>query len=103
MHCLVIDHWSRSNRTGSSRRAAPAGPDGTFRVFGHLASRSLNRSTTAGRSWTTRALGGVSKRHDAAYRSGVCRDRVKVKMAARREPNRERSRLFDRSKAGALL
>jgi ATP-dependent DNA ligase len=34
--------------------------------------------------------GIVSKRRAAPYRSGECRDWVKVKMAAWREANRER-------------
>ena len=41
--------------------------------------------------------GVVSKRRDAPYRSGECRDWRKVKTAAWREANRERSRLFERS------
>jgi hypothetical protein len=38
----------------------------------------------------------VSKRRDAAYRSGECRDWRKVKTLAWREANRERWRLFER-------
>jgi bifunctional non-homologous end joining protein LigD len=41
--------------------------------------------------------GVVSKRRDAPYRSGECRDWVKVKTAAWREANRERWRLFERT------
>jgi bifunctional non-homologous end joining protein LigD len=41
--------------------------------------------------------GVVSKRRDAPYRSGECRDWRKVKTAAWREANRERWRLFERS------
>jgi bifunctional non-homologous end joining protein LigD len=41
--------------------------------------------------------GVVSKRRDAPYRSGECRDWRKVKTLARREANRERWRLFERS------
>jgi len=45
-----------------------------------------------------RALEGVvSKRRDAPYRSGECRDWRKVKTTAWREANRERWRLFERS------
>jgi|SRR5262245_9643448 len=45
----------------------------------------------------TRGLEGlVSKRRDAPYRSGKCRDWRKVKTAAWREANRERWRLFER-------
>ena len=40
--------------------------------------------------------GVVSKRLDAPYRSGECRDWRKVKTAAWREANRERWRLFAR-------
>jgi ATP-dependent DNA ligase len=40
--------------------------------------------------------GIVSKRREAPYRSGECRDWVKVKTAAWREANRERWRLFER-------
>jgi len=49
------------------------------------------------------ALAGsvVSKRRDAPYRSGECRDWVKVKTTAWRKANRERWRLFERMKAGA--
>jgi bifunctional non-homologous end joining protein LigD len=39
--------------------------------------------------------GVVSKRRDASYRSGDCRDWRKVKTMAWREANRERWRLFD--------
>src|SRR5262249_44648457 len=45
--------------------------------------------------------GVVSKRRDAPYRSGECRDWRKVKTTAWREANRERWRLFERNKAGA--
>jgi ATP-dependent DNA ligase len=38
--------------------------------------------------------GVVSKRRDAPYRSGDCRDWRKVKTDAWREANRERWRLF---------
>jgi len=41
--------------------------------------------------------GIVSKRRDAPYRSGECRDWRKVKTAAWREANRERWRLFERA------
>ena len=41
--------------------------------------------------------GIVSKRRDAPYRSGECRDWRKVKTFAWREVNRERWRLFERS------
>ena len=41
--------------------------------------------------------GVVSKRRDTAYRSGDCRDWRKVKMAAWREANRERWRMFERT------
>ena len=40
--------------------------------------------------------GVVSKRRDAPYRSGACRDWLKVKTAAWREANQERWRLFER-------
>jgi len=40
--------------------------------------------------------GIVSKRRDAPYRSGECRDWRKVKTAAWREANKERWRLFER-------
>ena len=40
--------------------------------------------------------GIVSKRRDAPYRSGECRDWRKVKTMAWREANRERWRLFER-------
>jgi ATP-dependent DNA ligase len=36
----------------------------------------------------------VSKRRDAPYRSGECRDWRKIKTAAWREANKERWRLF---------
>ena len=39
--------------------------------------------------------GVVSKRRDAPYRSGECRDWRKVKTATWREANRERWRLFE--------
>jgi len=39
--------------------------------------------------------GVVSKRRDAPYRSGECRDWRKVKTLAWREANRERWRLFE--------
>ena len=43
-----------------------------------------------------RSLEGiVSKRRDAPYRSGECRDWRKVKTLAWREANRERWRLFE--------
>jgi bifunctional non-homologous end joining protein LigD len=41
--------------------------------------------------------GIVSKRCDAPYRSGDCRDWWKIKTAAWRETNRERWRLFERN------
>src|SRR5262245_3653121 len=41
--------------------------------------------------------GVVSKRRDAPYHSGECRDWVKVKTPAWREANRERWRLFDKA------
>jgi bifunctional non-homologous end joining protein LigD len=40
--------------------------------------------------------GIVSKRRDAPYRSGDCRDWRKVKTAAWREANQERWRLFEK-------
>jgi bifunctional non-homologous end joining protein LigD len=40
--------------------------------------------------------GIVSKRRNSHYRSGECRDWVKIKTAAWRAANRERWRLFDR-------
>jgi len=44
-----------------------------------------------------RALEGVvSKRCDATYRAGECRDWRKVKTVAWREANRERWQLFER-------
>jgi bifunctional non-homologous end joining protein LigD len=43
--------------------------------------------------------GVVSKRRDASYRSGECRDWRKVKTLAWREANRERWRLFERGLA----
>jgi len=42
--------------------------------------------------------GIVSKRRDAPYRSGECRDWRKVKTAAWRKANRERWRLFEQAK-----
>jgi len=42
--------------------------------------------------------GIVSKRCDAPYRSGECRDWRNVKTMAWREANRERWQLFDRLK-----
>jgi len=46
-----------------------------------------------------RALEGVlSKRRDAPYRSGECRDWRKVKMQVWREANRERWRLFEKAR-----
>jgi len=42
--------------------------------------------------------GVVSKRRDAPYRSGECRDWRKVKTAAWREANRERWRFFEQAK-----
>ena len=39
--------------------------------------------------------GVVSKRRDAPYRSGECRDWRKIKTMAWREANRERWRLFE--------
>jgi ATP-dependent DNA ligase len=39
--------------------------------------------------------GVVSKRRDTPYRSGECRDWMKVKTMAWREANRERWRLFE--------
>ena len=41
--------------------------------------------------------GVVSKRRDAPYRSGSCRDWRKVRVAAWQEANRERWRLFERA------
>jgi ATP-dependent DNA ligase len=41
--------------------------------------------------------GVVSKRRDAPYRSGECRDWRKVKTMAWREANRERWRLFEKA------
>jgi ATP-dependent DNA ligase len=41
--------------------------------------------------------GVVSKRRDTSYRSGECRDWVKVKTMAWREANRERWQLFERA------
>jgi bifunctional non-homologous end joining protein LigD len=43
--------------------------------------------------------GVVSKRRDAPYRSGECRDWMKVKTVAWRQANRERWRLFERKGA----
>jgi bifunctional non-homologous end joining protein LigD len=42
-----------------------------------------------------RLEGVVSKRRDAPYRSGDCRDWRKIKTTAWREANRERWRLFE--------
>jgi bifunctional non-homologous end joining protein LigD len=42
--------------------------------------------------------GVVSKRRDAPYRSGECRDWRKVKTQAWREANRERWRLFEKAR-----
>src|SRR5262249_14754866 len=42
--------------------------------------------------------GTVSKRRDAPYRSGECRDWRKVKTQAWREANRERWRLFEKAR-----
>jgi ATP-dependent DNA ligase len=42
--------------------------------------------------------GVVSKRCDAPYRSGECRDWREVKTLAWREANRERWRLFEQTK-----
>jgi bifunctional non-homologous end joining protein LigD len=47
--------------------------------------------------------GVVSKRRDAPYRSGECRDWRKVKTQAWREANRERWRLFEPSSRTRLL
>jgi bifunctional non-homologous end joining protein LigD len=47
-----------------------------------------------------RLEGVVSKRRDAPYRSGDCRDWRKVKTAAWREANRERWRMFEGKKIG---
>jgi ATP-dependent DNA ligase len=41
--------------------------------------------------------GIVSKRRDAPYRSGECRDWVKIKTAAWREANRGRWELFQKA------
>ena len=41
------------------------------------------------------AIGVVSKRRDAPYRSGACRGWRKLKTMAWREANRERWRLFE--------
>ena len=41
--------------------------------------------------------GVVSKRRDAPYQSGECRDWRKVKTQTWREANRERWRLFERA------
>ena len=38
--------------------------------------------------------GVVSKRRDSPYRSGACRDWLKIKTTAWREANKERWRLF---------
>ena len=43
-----------------------------------------------------RLEGVVSKRRDAPYRSGACRDWRKIKTVAWREADRERWRLFER-------
>jgi ATP-dependent DNA ligase len=45
-------------------------------------------------AWTR---GVVSKRRDAPYRSGECRDWVNVKTVAWREANRERWQPFERT------
>ena len=42
--------------------------------------------------------GIVSKRRDAPYRSGECRDWRKVKTQAWHEANRERWRLFEKAR-----
>jgi bifunctional non-homologous end joining protein LigD len=44
-----------------------------------------------------RLEGLVSKRRSSPYRSGECRDWLKVKTAAWYEANRERWRMFERS------
>jgi len=72
----------------------PAGPVGALRL-------SLSEPFANGlallRVAEQRSLEGiVSKRRDAPYRSGECRDWRKVKTVAWREANRERWRLFER-------
>jgi len=44
-----------------------------------------------------RLEGVVSKRRDAPYQSGECRDWQKIKTQAWRDANRERWRLFERA------
>jgi len=69
------------------------------RLPGRLAVRTLRRRPGAAkRSRAARGLDGVvSKRRDAPYWSGDCRDWRKVKTQAWREANRERWRLFERA------
>jgi bifunctional non-homologous end joining protein LigD len=45
-----------------------------------------------------RLEGVVSKRRDAPYRSGECRDWLKIKTQAWRDANRERWRLFEKAR-----
>jgi bifunctional non-homologous end joining protein LigD len=62
-----------------------------------LASEAFNDGDALLRVAEKHGLEGVvSKRRDAPYRSGECRDWRKVKTAAWREANRERWRLFDK-------
>ena len=63
-----------------------------------LMSKAFNDGATLLRvAETYRLEGVVSKRRDAPYRSGSCRDWRKIKTADWKASNRERWRLFEGS------
>jgi len=73
-----------------------AGHVGALRLPGGSLSEAFEDGLALLRVAEERGLEGVvSKRRDAPYRSGECRDWRKVKTAAWREANRERWRLFE--------
>jgi hypothetical protein len=72
------------------------GPIGAFRLPGRVAVQALEDGLTllpSSRSGASRGV--VSKRRDAPYRSGECRDWRKVKTATWRQASRHRWRVFE--------
>src|SRR5262249_24954816 len=95
---------ARSQRPRSSSAAAgeapgaPAGPPGALRLPSNLSVRTIQDGLALPRVAEERGLEGiVSKRRDAPYRSGECRDWRKVKTVAWREASKKRWRLFERA------
>jgi hypothetical protein len=94
---------ARSQRPGLAPAASGEAPGARAGASGALPAVSLSEPFENGlallRAAEERGLEGiVSKRRDAPYRSGECNDWLKVKPVAWREANRERMRLFEKTR-----